>query len=329
MSFLNNILWSIRRVIWKIRRMVIILLILSLVASVVYLVIIIRERSKVKIFSAIIDADTGNGISDLFAISRALADPAFEVIGLTSVQWDLHPEAIGETVDLSQALNDTLLKLFKKEDIPHPKGGEKMLGYGNEPVFRPSGASEFIVKKANETSDGKKLNIITLGPMTNLAIAILSDSAIIPKLRIYSLAMHYDPSRKVWNKNEFNIRNDLDALDLVLNTANLEMHIMPLSSSHELVLSQDETVDHLQNKGEPWSFIIDRWPGKSPGREEVSIPDVALVEAVLKPDYAKEEQTNTPPENKNRQIFVFTSINKEFMKIDFWKAIKKFISHNG
>lgn len=204
-----------------------------------------------------------------------------------------------------------------------------MLSYGNEEKIIPSEASEFIVRKAHEASKEKKLNIITLGAMTNLATAILTDSTIVPKLRVYSLAMQYDKATKVWNKNELNIRSDLDAFDLVLNTDNLEIHIMPVSTSKELILDKDEIVDQMKNRGEPWDFLAGRALEKFPERREVVISDVALIEAILKPDYAKEEQTNTPPENKSRKVFVYTSINKEFMKIDFWKAVKRYISDNS
>jgi purine nucleosidase len=322
MSFFNNLLW-------KAKRGIIFFFTFLLVASAIYVLIIVRERSKGPIFSAIIDADTGNGISDLLAISRAIADPGFEVIGLMSVQWNQYPDATGKTVELSQDLNDTLLRLFRREFILHPKGGEEMLRYGNEATLFPSEASEFIVKKAHEASRDRKLNIITLGAMTNLATAILTDSTIIPNLRVYSLAMQYDQATKVWNKNEFNIRNDLDALDLVLNTDKLEMHIMPVSTSGVLILGEDEIVDQMKNNGEPWDYLADQWLEKYHGRKEVKIPDVALIEAILKPDYAAEEQTNTPPENKSRKVFVYTSINKEFMKIDFWKAVKRYISENS
>jgi inosine-uridine nucleoside N-ribohydrolase len=318
-----------RKILWKIRRVIIIVLIFSLAAGVVYVVVILMEKSRVPVFSAIIDVDTGKDISGILAISRALVDPKLKVTGLTSVQWNQSPEAMGKTVYYSQSLNDTLLRLFNKVDIPHPAGAERMLGYETGSAARPSEASEFIVEKANETPVGKKLNIIMLGAMTNLANAILSDSAIIPKIRVYCLAMHYDPAKKVWNKNEFNARNDLDALDLVLNTDQLEMHIMPVPRSEELVFRRDEVVNQLRNRGEPWSFIADQWLRKFHEIREANASEVALIEAILNPGYAKEEPEDTPPENKNRQVSVYTSVNTEFMKIDFWRAVDKYVSGNN
>src|SRR4030043_666167 len=115
MSFFRNILR-------KIKKIAIYFLIIATISSIIYTIGVYRARQKKIAFSAIIDADSGNGVSDLFAIARALADPKFEVIGLTSTQWNQHPAAVGTTVGLSQELNDTLLKLFGREFIPHPIG---------------------------------------------------------------------------------------------------------------------------------------------------------------------------------------------------------------
>jgi hypothetical protein len=323
MSIFENILVKTGNAITKLRRAIIIIIVLALVGTIAYFVLKNSNRLKGPSFSAIIDADTGNGLSDIFAISRALADPGFKLIGLTSAQWNQNPQGIGETVYFSQALNDSLLIHFKKESIPHLTGGESMIGFGSDIVLRPSEASEFIVKKAKEASVADKLNIITLGPLTNLATAILSDSSIVPKIRVYSLAMRYDPATKVWNKNELNARNDLDALDLVLNTKNLEIHFMPVSIPKDIIISEDEINDNLKDKGEPWDFIFSRYQDKFSGESEYRIPEAALIEALKGSNYAKEELVNVPPENGKRQVYVYTSVNKEFMKISFWKIINK------
>jgi len=328
MSIFENILVRTGNAIMKLRRALIIILVLALVSAIVYFVLKARDRFRGTSFSAIIDADTGNGLSDIFAISRVLADPGIKVIGLTAAQWNQNPQGISETVYFSQALNDSLLIHFKKASLPHFPGGETMIGFGSDIVVTPSEASEFIIKKANEASLANKLNIITLGSLTNLATAILSDSSIVPKLRVYSLAMRFDPATKVWNKNELNARNDLDALDLVLNTKNLEIHFMPVTISRDLSIGEDEINNNLKEKDEPWNFIFSRYQDKFSGESEYGIPEVALIEALKGSNYAKEELVNVPPENGKRQVYVYTSVNKEFMKINFWKVINKSMPGN-
>lgn len=309
-----------------IKKIAIYFLVISFISSIFYTVRLYKKKQKRIEFSAIIDTDSGNGVSDLFVIARALSDPKFEVIGLTSVQWNQHPNAIGSTVESSQAVNDTLLMLFNREEIPHPRGAEKMISYLNYPIFQFSDAAEFIVEKARQATKQKKLNIITLGALTNVATAILIDSTIVPKIRIYASVMYYDPDKKVWNKNEFNARNDLDALDLILNKKDLEIHIMPLSSSGVFYPDLSETSDLMRNKGRQWNYILNKLEVTSQGRKVPVDWNIALIEAILKPDDIREDLTYTPPENLKRQVNVYSWVNKEFMKIDYHDIIKKYIA---
>jgi purine nucleosidase len=319
MSFFSNVKKYIKKI-------AIYFLIITTIGSAIYTYRVYKKKTRKIEFSAIIDTDSGNGVSDLFVIARALADPKVEVLGITSAQWNQNPETTGSTVSLSQKTNDTILSLFGLGNIPHFRGAEKMIYNWDGLSYEYSEAAQFIVEKANEASESKKLNIITLGALTNVASAILIDSTIIPKIRLYSSVMQFNTENSVWNKNEFNARNDLDALDLVLNSKKLEMHIMPVSVSNGFELDARETTNTMRNKGGQWDFLISNWQEKS--QIITGPPDwnLALIEAILKPDDIKETQTTTPPENLSRQIYVYTWINKEFMKIDFHGIINNYIS---
>ena len=317
-----------RRIFKFIKRIAIYFLIFSLIGSIIYSVRIFRRANIKTNFSAIIDSDTGNGVDNMYAIARVLADPGFDLTGLTSVQWNYYPEAISGTGEIGYELNKTLLKLFEKEHIPNFKGGEEMVSYLNYSAPPRNEAAEFIIRKAHEIPKKKKLNIIALGALTNIALAIRMDSTIAPKLRVYTSIMDYNPTTKVWNKNEHNTRNDLDALDILLNSDGLEMHIMPASSSKTLVFGSSEINDLMKSKGPQWDFLIKQWNEKFPDKKELIMLDVALIEGILHNDFVKEEQAITPPENKRKPVFTYTWINKEFMGIDYWKTIKKFISDN-
>jgi purine nucleosidase len=295
-----------------IKRIAIGFLIVTTIGSIIYTVRLYKKKHRKIEFSAIIDTDSGNGISDLFVLARALSDPTFEVVGVTSTQWNQHPDAEGSTLAMSQTMNDTLLRLFSLDNIPHFSGAEKMIGNRGPNDKGYSEAAEFIVRKANETTSDKKLNIITLGPLTNIAAAILLDSTIVDKIRLYSSIMLYNPETKGWNKNEFNARNDLDALDLVLNTKSLEMHIMPVSVSNSFTL---DALIGTRAKIASQGYDRNEW-------------NIALIEAILKPEEMKESSTNTPPENLIRQVNVYTWINKETMTVDYHGIIKNYISEH-
>lgn len=270
-----------------------------------------------------IDSDSGNEIDDLYAISRALSAPEIEVTGLSSAHWEFHPEADGQTLKESQELNTRLLKLFGRDDIPHPSGAPDMLRFWDEPVPNPSAAAEQIIARVKGLPKKEKLNVVSLGALTNIASAILIDPDIVPRIRLYSLVMKYDPKTRVWNKNEFNARNDLDALDIVLNSEGLEMYIMTATASRELVFTKEETDRYLKGKKGPWDFLVGKWEEKFPGSDEWIMWDVALIEAIINPDLARAEKVLTPPENKQHTITVYTRINKELMKADYFSTVNR------
>lgn len=293
------------------------------------IVLTITNLSGDKLFSrrtttVLIDSDSGNEIDNLFAVSRALISPKLNIVGLTSSHWEFAEHAGDSSLEVSQQLNEELLMLFNKSSIPHPRGAEKALKYGNELQPRKSPAAKLIIREAHKMDKNKKLNVVTLGALTNVASAIMMDPEIIPRIRIYMTGLKYDPKTKTWNKNEFNARNDLDAVDYILNTSGLEIHIMTATTSEVLVFDKEETLEYFDNKGKAWEFLVNKWNEKYPSYDEWIMWDLAIIEALIDPELAKKEETLTPPENKQRTVKVYTYINKELMIADFYAKVMKY-----
>src|SRR5215204_3695077 len=85
--------------------------------------------------TVVIDADTANEIDDLYAIVRALLEPRFRVVGLSSAQWN-HRLSPPDTVLRSQEINQDLVRLLNRRDLPVPLGAEMIMGKpwgGREP----------------------------------------------------------------------------------------------------------------------------------------------------------------------------------------------------
>ncbi|KPK87155.1 MAG: hypothetical protein AMS27_03360 [Bacteroides sp. SM23_62_1] len=272
----------------------------------------------------IIDTDSGNDIDDLFAVVRAFIDPEMEMTGLLSSQWNFHRNAPDSSVMISQEINEKILKLLKKTYIPHPAGANEMLPFGEEKYPQPADAAKYIITVANGLPTGEKLKMITLGATTNLASAILMDSSIIPKLDCYVAGLKYDHINRIWDKNEFNTRNDLDAMDILLNTKNLDLTIMPLTISKEFRFNKQETFQKLSSKGDMCNYLLESWEKKYPGHEERIMHDVVIIEAILNPKLAAIREVYTPPENTRRKIRVYTSVKTEAMLKDFWRAVEKY-----
>ncbi len=276
-----------------------------------------------KVTEVIIDSDAGNEMDDLFALARALSAEDLKVTGISSVQWGFHEDAGDSSLRVSQRLIEQLLHLMEKTSVPHPRGADKKLWFFGVPVAKPSEAAQFILTRGREASGRKKLNVVCLGALTNIASAIIIDTTIAENIRLYCLSMNYNPKGKIWNKNEFNAKNDLDALDYCLNRGDLEMHIMPASTASKLKFNYEETYQLMKADTGVWKFLINRWDNKFPNNKEWTMWDVALIEALIDPDFARREQVLAPPENKQRPIGVYTYINSTLMEADYWSSVMR------
>lgn len=271
-----------------------------------------------------IDADSGRDIDDLFAISRLLITKDIEILGISSVQSELHPDARKNSMEYSQEIHRKLLIYFQKSYIPHPFGAAEMMSFSRPDDPKTSSAAEQIISKVKALSGREKLNIFCLGALTNVASAILMDPDIVPKIRVYAQVMKYEPKTKIWNKNDYNCRNDLDALDLVLNTENLELNLMTSTTGESLIFTKKEAEKFMSEKGREWDFLLQRWEYLHPGEDSISMKSVALVEAWLDQELIKKDNVLTPPENKQRTISVYTRLNKELMLADFFAKVHAF-----
>jgi purine nucleosidase len=282
-----------------------------------------------------LDTDTGNEMDDLYAIVRLLKDTTVETVGISSAhfnnpdllvfeKWNAYDAKALHTVTESQRLNELLLKALNLTGIPHPIGADRQIGraWGQQDP-RPSPAATAIIDAVKKLRPAEKLDILTLGALTNIATAVMLAPEILPRIRCYSLGAKYNATTKVWDKSEFNIRNDLNAFDYLLNLSGFEFIVMPLQTAFPLKFSRDQTYKLLDETDPVEKILEDRWKEQNPGDTTRVMWDLALVEAYLRPAFSKIKAADTPPENKKRKIKVFISINKEELDKDFWRVVKR------
>lgn len=282
-----------------------------------------------------LDADTGNEMDDLYAIVRLIKDPNVELVGLSSAhfnnpdllvfeKWNAYDTKGLNTVAESQRLNEQILKALGKIDIPHPLGADRQIGraWGQQDA-RDSEAAQGIITAVKSLPEGEKLDILTIGAMTNLASALIIAPEIKTRIRCFALGAQYEPKTRVWNKNEFNIRNDLNAFDYLLNLDGLDLTMMCLQAAHPLQFQREDTYNRLNESIEAEKILEDRWREQNPQDKTRVMWDLALVEAYLMPSLAKIETVNTPPENKQRVIKAYVKIDEKAIAEDFWKVLKR------
>jgi purine nucleosidase len=282
-----------------------------------------------------LDADTGNEMDDLYAIARLVKEPSVDLIGLSSAhfnnpdllvfeKWNAYPAKGLNTVAESQRLNEQILAALGRPNLLHPLGADRQIGraWGQENP-RPSDAASAIIAAAKATPNGQKLDVLTIGAMTNLATALMQAPEILPRIRCFALGARYNPQTKVWNKNEFNIRNDLNAFDYLLNLDGFDLTVMPLEAALPLAFQREDTYARLNEQNEMEKILEDRWREQNPQDATRIMWDLALVEAYLKPSLSRSETVMPPPENKQRPIRAYVKIEAPALAEDFWSVLKK------
>ncbi len=275
----------------------------------------------------IIDADTANEVDDLYAIVRALIEPSFEIVGLNSTQWQCSHWATDNTLEDSHRLNVLLLGYLDKMSIPHPRGAHFRLYDWGQDVAQHSAAAYHIIEQAHETPENEKLVVIALGATTNVASALLIDPSIVPKINLYLLGTSYDFDTKIWKKRDFNCINDIQAINVVLDTEGLETHIMPVNVASALSFDMQKVRKEFKDKHPLLNYLYQRWYNHiDSGRYRRVIWDLSVIEVLIDPKLAVEQMVTTPPENTNRKVFVYSSINADSMKSDFYKKVADYFS---
>lgn len=267
----------------------------------------------------ILDCDTANEQDDFYAIIRMLHQDQFDVLALNSTQW-IHYLAEANSLEASQRDNEAILEQLGRTDLPALRGSVEPMGKpwgGFEP--KESEAARFIVETAKSLPEEESLYVVCTGATTNLASAIAMAPEIAPRVKLYLMGFKYDFDSGVWNKSSFNVRRDLNAADFVLNQAELEVHIMPWTLARSYLYDRDDTFARLENAGELGQFLIGKWNARFADSGKWTMWDVALVQAMLRPDLVHERQVDTPPENTARKVWMYDSLDADALREEFWK----------
>jgi hypothetical protein len=302
------------------------------IAFLVYLVVsnisFFRDLTRRDKLSLIIDTDSGRGQDDIMALVRVFLEEEVVLEGLLSAQWRLADLDNDSTVEMNQAVNQYILKHFNRTSIPNLPGATLPVMRIKEKGRTINRASSFIIKKVSETPAGEKLNLVCLGPVTNLATALITVPDIAPKINCYVMGPWYEPSRRVWNKNEWNTKNDLDAMDILLETKDLDLYIMPATIGQDLVIDRSQSLGKFPIRDSLFDHIVESWKALDLKNDSIPMGSLALIEAILHPEMSSQKQVITPPENVQRKVHVYTRIDADRMKKDLWNAIEDYSKKN-
>jgi purine nucleosidase len=283
------------------------------------------------------DTDMGNEMDDIFALSRLLMETEkYDIVGVSSAhfnnadlvvfeKWNQYPTKGINTVKISQEENEKLLQAFGMMKISHPMGSDRQMGRSwGEYTPRPSDMTKQLIQVVQALPEGEKLDVIFIGAATNIASAIAIEPNIAKKLRLFCMGGKYDAKEKIWNKDEFNVRGDLNAVNYLFNNQNIEWYIMPVETCVVLTFDREDTYARLDSKYPIENLLKQRWIESNPDDKTRIIWDLAAVEAYLSPELAKVKSVKTPPENHQHKVNVYVKIERQAMFDKFWNTLRTY-----
>ncbi|SEJ56136.1 Inosine-uridine preferring nucleoside hydrolase [Cyclobacterium xiamenense] len=207
---------------------------LSLLVSLAAVLLLTPTAAAQEKMRIILDTDAMAEVDDQHALAYALfSGDHFEVEGITVNRGSDYPERTERrpyfgtvTIDdhYKEAVN--MARMCASSDVPVLKGPagnyRQIKGDSNHSTFDGSGAVNFIIERAHAPSD-RPLHIYAMGNLTNVALALLKDPTIAPKIEIWWMGTEW-PQNYACN----NHAGDLDAVDALLaNPQNVAFNIIP------------------------------------------------------------------------------------------------------
>ncbi len=246
--------------------------------------------------------DTDPGQDDAVAILLALASPELDVLGVTAVAGNV-------PLELTQTNARKICELAGKPDMRVYAGAVRPLArtlvtaehvHGRtgldgpdlpEPTMplQSKYAVDFIVETVMAEPSGA-VTLCVLGPLTNIALAMIREPAIVPKIReIVLMGGGYFEQGNVTPSAEFNIYVDPQAADLVFRSG-APIVMMPLDVTHK-VLTTRARVEAIRSLGSKVGIataqlldFFERYDEQKYGTDGGPLHDPCVIAYLLRPE---------------------------------------------
>jgi inosine-uridine nucleoside N-ribohydrolase len=280
----------------------------------------------------IINTDAKNEADDQYAIVHAILTPSFDLHGLISAHFGTAKSATSQNDSHEEIL--WLLDLMSlKGKVPVCSGASRALPDAETPV--PSEGSQLIISEAMK-DDSRPLHVAFLGPLTDMASALLEEPAIAQRNVIVVWIGGAD-----WPMGgpEYNLSNDIIAANLVFRS-NVQLWQIPSPVYKKMAVSYAELYAKVYDKGPIGKYLVEQlieWNRRSePGPMEYrSLGDSPAVGVMMYPDCGAYEWRPAPEFNSEmnyvhsgatRPIRVYQSVDQRYIYEDFFAKLAGFAS---
>jgi hypothetical protein len=288
----------------------------------------------------ILDTDANNELDDQHAIAYMIYnDDLFDIRGITTNRtWgggpvEEHSKEARRIVHLCNA--DSRIQV-----ISGVNGNYDILKDSlDNPVYDGKRAVEFIIQQAHTMPEGKKLVLMPVGKLTNIALALKKDPSIIQKVKVVWLGTNWPLP------GEYNMENDTSAVNPVIESG-VEMWISTVAGgTQKVITTRTEITKRLKGKGKLVApvegrhggsfdrlgdYLVNLW--ENVGEETRSLFDMANVATVKNPQWAEATVAYAPrlidgewtfdPAAKDSVVF-FRNYDVTAVIDDFWKTMEK------
>jgi purine nucleosidase len=192
----------------------------------------------------ILDTDLGTDVDDALALAVLLRSKDVELIGITTVYGDVRLRST-IAMHLCSLLNRTI-PTFDGEN--NPISGREVWMSGSEGknfkdldsfTPQPTSAVDFLVTAV--TAQPESIDVVAIGPLTNIARAILRNQDFEKKVkRVWIMGGDFTQTRV-----EHNFQCDIDAARIVLES-NIPISILDLPSSQKTIIRMEE-IEQIRN----------------------------------------------------------------------------------
>ncbi len=286
-----------------------------------------EPANKVRV---ILNTDAKNEADDQYAIVHAILTPLFELHGIIPAHFGDRrgPGSL-------QASQEEVLKLVDLMNlngrIPIHAGAPGMLPDENTPT--PSAGSAFIIEEALK-DDPRPLHIAFLGPLTDMASALLEKPAIAERnVRVVWIGGQDWPVGG-W---EYNLSNDVAAANVVFRSK-IELWQIPSTIYKRMAVSYAELGEKVYDKGPLGKYLVEQlveWNKLYPHDghiEHRSLGDSPAIGVMMYPECGWSEWRPAPEFNatmnyvhtgRNRPIRVYHAVDQRFILEDFFAKLAR------
>ena len=276
--------------------------------------------------------DTDPGQDDAVAILLALASPdCINVLGITAVAGNV-------PLDLTVKNARIICELAKKTSMPIYSGCSKPLkralvtaehvhgktGLDGITLPEPSmpiqelHAVDFIIDTIkNNPSDS--ITICALGPLTNVAMALLKEPNIAKRVKqIILMGGAYFEVGNITPAAEFNIFVDPEAAKIVFNSG-VKITVLPLDVTHKALISE-ERITAFKEINSPvgdavakWTNFFERFDKEKYGSKGAPLHDPCVIAYLIEPNIFDGRYVNV-------EIETGSELTRGMTVADWWKV---------